>query len=196
MAIHFKETEFNTAGHYNRNHSQDTSLVFHAMSQKSGDHETSSNDGWEWVTGVTMTAIRPNSAYHITVGGFASANGSNNGKGIPYIRIRRGNTNTYVGSNSNGIAGRTSENTQTNKTKYDDSLFSLILEDQPGLRTGDTVTYSLQLKCNKVGNGNYNASMGGFLGKESSGQKGAYLNVREMGAQIGESVDILGRDGR
>ena len=166
------------------------SQVFHAMGQKPAHHETSSND-WEWVTGVTMTAARTNSTYHITVSGNASANGSNNGKGIPYIRVRRGNTNTYVGSNSNGIEGRKSENNnQNDKNKYDGGLFSFTVKDEPGLRTGDTVTYSLQLKCNKEGSGNFNASIGRFPGEgHLSGNTtgGASLNVKEIAPEIGIS---------
>ena len=167
---------------------QNTSQVFHAICQKNGEQTASTNDDWKWVTGVTMTAVRSSSTYHITISGYASANGSNNGKGRPYIRIRRGNTNTYVASNSNGIPGRVSENTQTNKTKYDNRLFSLTLWDQPALRTGDTVTYSLQLKCNKEGNGTFNANMGGILDNASdSDEKGASLNVREIAPERGTS---------
>ena len=168
---------------------QNVSAVFHAMGQKLAHHETSSNN-WEWVTGVTMTATKNNSTYHIRVSGNASANGSNNGKGIPYIRVRRENSNTYIGSDSNGIEGRKSENNQTSKDKYDGSLFSFIGKDEPGLRTGDTVTYSLQLKCNKEGNGNFNASIGRFPGEghlTGNTTGGASLNVKEIAPEIGIS---------
>jgi hypothetical protein len=64
----------------------------------------------------------------------------------------------------------------------------LTLWDQPALRTGDTVTYSLQLKCNKEGNGTFNANIGGILDNASdSDEKGASLNVREIAPERGTS---------
>ena len=64
------------------------------------------------------------------------------------------------------------------------------MKDEPGLRTGDTVTYSLQLKCNKEGSGNFNASIGRFPGEgHLSGNTtgGASLNVKEIAPEIGIS---------
>ena len=156
---------------------QDVPGVFHEIGYSSDNHTTTSNN-WEWVTGVTMTAVRPNSTYHITGAGHVSHSENQ----TPSIRVRRGNTNTYVGSNSNGIEGRAGQS-----GKYDSRLFTFTEKDNPGLRTGDTVTYSLQIKTS--GSAAYMGASGVAV------NDGASLNVVEIGPRIGETdPDILGRD--
>tara|TARA_B100001778_G_C18391654_1_gene540068 strand:+ start:108 stop:665 length:558 start_codon:yes stop_codon:yes gene_type:complete len=185
MSVNFSDPSTNNPLDPNSGTEQKAPQVFHAIGQNSDSANANTNQNdWQWVTGVTMTAVRPNSTYHITLSTYATSNGSNNGKGTPYIRVQRGNTNTYVtDGGSNGMSGRTSVNTNNNRNVHDGSLLHNIFKDQPGLRTGDTVTYSLQFKCNKTGNGNFNASA-----------DVASLVVKEIGPEIGSTdANAIGR---
>ena len=194
MSVNFSDPSTNNPNLPDIGTEQKAPQVFHAMGQNSDYAIVSTNQNdWQWVTGVTMTAVRPNSTYHITVSTYAVSNGSNNGKGIPHIRVQRGNTNTYVASNSNGLEGRTSVNTNMSRNVHDGSLFCFTSKDQPGLRTGDTVTYSLQAKCNKTGNGTFYARFGNS--NEGFGFNGASIVVKEIGPEIGSTdPDRMGRD--
>ena len=196
MSVNFSDPSANNPNLPNIGTEQKAPQVFHAIGQNSDyAYVTTSQNNWEWVTGVTMTAVRPNSTYHITLSTYAVANGNDNdGKGIPYIRIQRGNTNTYVTDNGvNGMSGRTSVNTNNNRNVHDGSLLHNIFKDQPGLRTGDIVTYSLQVKCNKTGNsGYYSANFGTRDGGIGYGT--ASLIVKEIGPEIGSTdANAIGR---
>tara|TARA_S200000501_G_scaffold94295_1_gene87591 strand:+ start:5802 stop:6380 length:579 start_codon:yes stop_codon:yes gene_type:complete len=192
MSVNFSDPSPNNPSLPDIGTEQKAPQVFHAIGQNLGDdfQYAGPNYNWKWVTGVTMTAVRPNSTYHITLSTYAVANGSNNGQGTPYVRIRRGNTNTYVtDGGSNGMSGRTSVNTNFNRNVHDGSLLNYIFKDQPGLRTGDTVTYSLQVKCNGAdGYALFGYSTEGF------GYDGASLVVKEIGPEIGSTVaNAIGR---
>ena len=196
MSVNFSDPSTNNPSLPDIGTEQRTPQVFHAVGQDRGMAFANTSAGnWEWISGVTMTAVRPNSTYHITLSTYAVANGNDNdGKGIPYIRIQRGNTNTYVTDNGvNGMSGRTSVNTNNNRNVHDGSLLHNIFKDQPGLRTGDIVTYSLQVKCNKTGNsGYYSANFGTRDGGIGYGT--ASLIVKEIGPEIGSTdANAIGR---
>jgi len=194
MSVNFSDPSANNPNLPNIGTEQKAPQVFHAIGQNSDWKIVTTNDDWQWVTGVTMTAVRPNSTYHVTVSTYAVANGSaNDGKGIPYIRIQRGNTNTYVASNSNGLEGRTFSGDYGNpsRTIHDGSLFCFTVKDYPELRTGDTVTYSLQAKCNKTGNNGFFSARFGY-GDEGFGFDGASLVVKEIGRGLTDA-NAIGR---
>ena len=194
MSVNFSDPSTNNPSLPDVGTEQRTPQVFHAVGQDRGMAFANTSAGnWEWISGVTMTAVRPNSTYHITVSVYAVASGDSFGKGIPYIRVRRGNTNTYVSSNSNGLQGRKSVNNNVFADTADGSLFCFTVKDYPELRTGDTVTYSLQGKCNRSfgSNGNYSAEFG--RAGEGIGYDGASLFIKEIGRGLTD-VDRMGRD--
>ena len=200
MSVNFSDPSTNNPSLPDIGTEQKTAQVFHAIASDRGMAIAGTfNGNWEWISGVGMTAVRPNSTYHITVSVYAVATGDPNGKGIPYIRVQRGNTNTYVSSNSNGLRGRTSVNTaytSLNKDTADGSLFCFTVKDQPGLRTGDTVTYSLQGKCNRSLIGSQNANHNAEFGRagEGVGYDGGIIVVKEIGPEAGSTdANAIGR---
>ena len=136
--------------------------------------------GWVDICDVTMTAVKDDSVYHLTIQGNAQGNGRAgrfSGHARPQLRILRDGATNYNLGHVSGWEGRAST---TSNNNFDSSQLSYTGKDEPGINAGQNVNYKAQLWASLSGSGPNGVNFGKGIFGLGATNNGGSLTVMEV----------------